>query len=124
MATYSLSTRPAVNKPSLNPMRSTIRDFQLLKRTQETLDDSARQLNPAAHGWLPYYGHIRVRHAIPLFATSTKRARVISAETCQTRQHCVDRRLFLAMKALRAASFCLMFLMFASIFFDDEMLGK
>jgi hypothetical protein len=66
MATCSLSTRPAVNKPSLSPMRSTIHDFQLLKRTQEMLDDSARELNPAAQGWLAYHGRYTRSALYPL----------------------------------------------------------
>lgn len=47
---------PAVSKPALNAMRSTIRDLKLRKRTQVTLDDIARELNPITRGWIAYYG--------------------------------------------------------------------
>jgi RNA-directed DNA polymerase len=47
---------PAVSKPALNAMRSTIRDLKLRKRTQVTFDDIARELNPITRGWIAYYG--------------------------------------------------------------------
>jgi group II intron reverse transcriptase/maturase len=47
---------PAVSKPALNAMRSTIRDLKLRKRTEVTLDDIARELNPMTRGWIAYYG--------------------------------------------------------------------
>jgi RNA-directed DNA polymerase len=47
---------PAVSKPALNAMRSTIRELKLRKRTQVTLDDIARELNPIIRGWIAYYG--------------------------------------------------------------------
>ena len=47
---------PAVSKPALNAMRSTIRDLKLRRRTQVTMDDIARELNPITRGWLAYYG--------------------------------------------------------------------
>ena len=47
---------PAVSKPALNAMRSTIRELKLRKRTQVTLDDIARELNPITRGWIAYYG--------------------------------------------------------------------
>ena len=41
---------PAVSKPALNAMRSTIRNMKLRKRTQVTLDDIAHELNPITRG--------------------------------------------------------------------------
>ena len=47
---------PAVSKPALNAMRATIRDLKIRKRTEVTLDDIARELNPMVRGWIAYYG--------------------------------------------------------------------
>lgn len=37
---------PAVSKPALNAMRATVRGLKLRRRTEVTLDDIARELNP------------------------------------------------------------------------------
>jgi RNA-directed DNA polymerase len=47
---------PAVSKQALNAMRATIRDLKIRKRTEVTLDDIARELNPIIRGWIAYYG--------------------------------------------------------------------
>ena len=47
---------PAVSKLALNAMRATIRDLKIRKRTEVTLDDIARKLNPKVRGWIAYYG--------------------------------------------------------------------
>jgi RNA-directed DNA polymerase len=47
---------PAVSKIALNAMRATIRDLKIRKRTEVTLDDIARELNPQVRGWIAYYG--------------------------------------------------------------------
>jgi RNA-directed DNA polymerase len=47
---------PAVSKLALNAMRATIRDLKIRKRTEVTLDDIARELNPKVRGWIGYYG--------------------------------------------------------------------
>ena len=47
---------PAVSKTALNAMRATIKGLKLRKRTEVTLDDIARQLNPMVRGWIAYYG--------------------------------------------------------------------
>jgi len=47
---------PAVSKSALNAMRATIRDLRLRKRTEVTLDDIARELNPKVRRWIAYYG--------------------------------------------------------------------
>jgi RNA-directed DNA polymerase len=47
---------PAVSKHALNAMRSTIRDLNIRRRTEVTLDDIARELNPVVRGWFAYYG--------------------------------------------------------------------
>ncbi len=57
---------PAVSKPALNAMRSTIRDLKLRKRTQVMLDDIARELNPITRGWIAYYGQYTRSALYPL----------------------------------------------------------
>ena len=47
---------PAVSKPALNAMRATIRDLNIRTRTEVTLDDIAREVNPKVRGWIAYYG--------------------------------------------------------------------
>ena len=47
---------PAVSKSALNTMRATIRDLNIRTRTEVTLDDIARELDPKVRGWLAYYG--------------------------------------------------------------------
>ena len=57
---------PAASKPALNAMRSTIRNMKLRKRTQVTLDDIARELNPITRGWIAYYGRYTRSALYPL----------------------------------------------------------
>ena len=57
---------PAVSKPALNAMRSTIRNMKLRKRTQVTLDDIAHELNPITRGWIAYYGRYTRSALYPL----------------------------------------------------------
>ena len=57
---------PAVSKPALNTMRSTIRNMKLRRRTQVTLDDIARELNPITRGWIAYYGRYTRSALYPL----------------------------------------------------------
>jgi RNA-directed DNA polymerase len=57
---------PAVSKHALNAMRSTIRGLKLRKRTEVTLDDVARELNPKVRGWIAYYGHYTRSALYPL----------------------------------------------------------
>jgi len=57
---------PAVSKPALNAMLSTIRSMKLRKRTQVTLDDIARELNPITRGWIAYYGRYTRSALYPL----------------------------------------------------------
>jgi group II intron reverse transcriptase/maturase len=47
---------PAVSKTALNAMRATIKGLKLRKRTEVTLDEISRQLNPMVRGWIAYYG--------------------------------------------------------------------
>ena len=57
---------PAVSKPALNAMRSKIRSMRLRTRTEVTLDDIARELNPITRGWIAYYGRYTRSALYPL----------------------------------------------------------
>ncbi len=47
---------PAVSPAALKTMRATIRDLNLRRQTQLSLQDIARDLNPLLRGWIGYYG--------------------------------------------------------------------
>ena len=47
---------PAVSKAAVNSMRAKIRNSNLRKRTDLSLDDVAIKYNPILQGWLNYYG--------------------------------------------------------------------
>ena len=57
---------PAVSKPALNAMRAAIRGLKLRKRTEVTLDEIARELNPMVRGWIAYYGQYTRSALYPL----------------------------------------------------------
>jgi RNA-directed DNA polymerase len=57
---------PAVSKLALNAMRSKIRSMKLRRRTEVTLDDIARELNPITRGWIAYYGRYTRSALYPL----------------------------------------------------------
>ncbi|WP_439360479.1 group II intron maturase-specific domain-containing protein [Bradyrhizobium sp. DASA03007] len=47
-------------------MRATIPGLKLRKRTEVTLDDIARELNPMVRGWIAYYGRYTRSALYPL----------------------------------------------------------
>ena len=51
-----LNFTPAVSKAVVNSMRAKIRNSNLRKRTDLSLDDIAIKYNPILQGWLNYYG--------------------------------------------------------------------
>jgi RNA-directed DNA polymerase len=57
---------PAVSKSALNAMRETIKGLNIRKRTEVTLDDIARDLNPMVRGWVAYYGQYTRSALYPL----------------------------------------------------------
>lgn len=57
---------PAVSGSALKAMRSAIRDLNLRRQTQLTLQDLARQLNPLLRGWIEYYGRFAPSALAPL----------------------------------------------------------
>ena len=57
---------PAVSKSALSTMRETIRSLKIRKRTEVTLDDIAREINPMVRGWIAYYGRYTRSALYPL----------------------------------------------------------
>ena len=47
---------PAVSSSAMKAMREPIRDLNLRRQTQLSLQDIAQQLNPLLRGWIAYYG--------------------------------------------------------------------
>ena len=47
-------------------MRATVRDLNLRRQTQLSLQDIARQLNPLVRGWIEYYGRYAPSALSPL----------------------------------------------------------
>jgi RNA-directed DNA polymerase len=47
---------PAVSPSAMKAMRETIRDLNLRRQTQLSLQDIAQKLNPLLRGWIAYYG--------------------------------------------------------------------
>jgi len=47
---------PAVSVSAMKAMREAIRELNLRRQTQLSLEDIARQLNPLLRGWIGYYG--------------------------------------------------------------------
>ncbi|HEX8802185.1 MAG TPA: group II intron reverse transcriptase/maturase [Terriglobales bacterium] len=50
---------PAVSPAAMQAMRETIRDLNLRRQTQLSLQDIARTINPLLRGWIEYYGRYR-----------------------------------------------------------------
>src|SRR5499433_1916384 len=57
---------PAVSSAALNTMRATVRDLNLRRQTQLSLQDIARNLNPLLRGWIGYYGRYAPSALSPL----------------------------------------------------------
>jgi RNA-directed DNA polymerase len=55
---------PAVSPSALKTMRETIRDLNIRRQTQRSLQDIAQQLNPLLRGWIAYYGRYAPRRCI------------------------------------------------------------
>lgn len=51
-----LSFLPAMSGQAAKAIRQTVRNWNLQRRTPITLEEIARQINPALHGWVNYYG--------------------------------------------------------------------
>jgi RNA-directed DNA polymerase len=57
---------PAVSGTAMKAMRSAIRELNLRRQTQLSLQDIARQLNPLVRGWIAYYGRYAPSALAPL----------------------------------------------------------
>ena len=57
---------PAVSPSAMKTMRETIRDLNLRRKTQLSLQDIAQQLNPLLRGWIAYYGRYAPSALYPL----------------------------------------------------------
>jgi len=57
---------PAVSASAMKAMRSMIRDLNLRRQTQVTLDAIAQRLNPLLRGWIEYYGRYAPSALYPL----------------------------------------------------------
>jgi RNA-directed DNA polymerase len=57
---------PAVSPSALKAMRTTIRELNVRRRTDLSLDDLARRLNPLLRGWIEYYGRYAPSALYPL----------------------------------------------------------
>jgi hypothetical protein len=57
---------PAVSASAMKAMREAIRDLNLRRQTQLSLQDIARQLNPLLRGWIEYYGRYAPSALYPL----------------------------------------------------------
>jgi len=57
---------PAVSPSALKTMRETIRDLNLRRQTQLSLQDIAHRLNPLLRGWIAYYGRYAPSALYPL----------------------------------------------------------
>ena len=57
---------PAVSPSALKDMRATIRDLDLLRQTQLSVEEIARQINPLLRGWIEYYGRYSPSALYPL----------------------------------------------------------
>ena len=53
---YFVSFSPAVSRKAQTAMRQAIRDWQLHLKTNSSLEDLARIVNPTIRGWMQYYG--------------------------------------------------------------------
>jgi RNA-directed DNA polymerase len=58
---------PAVSPSAMKAMRQMIRDLNLRRQTQQSLQDIARKLNPLLRGWIEYYGRYTPSALYPLF---------------------------------------------------------
>ena len=51
-----LGFTPAVSKSALKSMHAEIRSYKILRKSQHSLSDIAKELNPNLRGWFNYYG--------------------------------------------------------------------
>src|SRR5438045_979076 len=57
---------PAMSPEALKAKRAELREMRIHRRTDLTLDDLARWLNPIVRGWMTYYGRFHRSAMAPL----------------------------------------------------------
>ena len=57
---------PAVSVSAMKAMRKTVRELNIRRQTQLSLNDIAQQLNPLLRGWIEYYGRYAPSALYPL----------------------------------------------------------
>lgn len=62
-----LGFSPAVSMSAMKDMRRKIRQLKVRHKTQYSLEQLAKWLNPILHGWINYYGHFRRSALDPVF---------------------------------------------------------
>jgi group II intron reverse transcriptase/maturase len=60
------SFSPAVSPSALKSMKETIRDLEIRRRTDVSMVDIARKINPLLRGWIEYYGQYTPSAITPL----------------------------------------------------------
>jgi group II intron reverse transcriptase/maturase len=60
------SFSPAVSPSALKSMKETIRDLEIRRRTDVSMVDIARKINPLLRGWIEYYGRYTPSAITPL----------------------------------------------------------
>jgi len=53
---YFVSFAPAVSSNAQKAMREAMHEWRLAHRTDTTLEEIARRINPIVRGWIQYYG--------------------------------------------------------------------
>ena len=53
---YFVSFAPAVSSSAQKAMRETMHEWRLVRRTDTTIEEIARRINPIVRGWMQYYG--------------------------------------------------------------------
>ena len=54
---HGVSFLPAASPKALKAIRQTVRQWELHRRSDKSLEDLARGVNPIIQGWVNYYGH-------------------------------------------------------------------
>jgi len=73
------SFAPAASPSALKSMREKIRDLDIRRRTDVSMDDIARNINPLLRGWIEYYGRYTPSAITPMlrYVNQTLRAWVM-----------------------------------------------
>ena len=62
-----ISFAPAMSDKATKAMRQTMRDWGLHRRSDKSIDELARMINPVLHGWINYYGGYYRSALTPVF---------------------------------------------------------